>query len=48
MNRVFKNGAIELEGEKGVLFKVNGQRLKFYFGDVAPISMIEMVYLADA
>ena len=44
MNRVFENGAAELIGEKGVLFKVNGQCLKLYFGELTPVSMIEVVY----
>ena len=48
MNRVFENGAIEVEGRKRVLFKVNGQRLKLYFGEHTIVSKIEVVYLADA
>jgi len=45
---VFKNGAIEVEGKEGPAFKVNGQRLKLYFGECHEIALIEMVYLEDA
>ena len=47
VNRVFENGEVELKGEKGELFKVNGQRLKHYFGEQALVSKVEVVYLAD-
>ncbi|XP_015160536.1 uncharacterized protein [Solanum tuberosum] len=45
---VFRNGAIEIEGKEGPTFKVNGQRLKLYFGECQEISLIEVVYLEDA
>ncbi|KAK4721447.1 hypothetical protein R3W88_011680 [Solanum pinnatisectum] len=48
VTRVFTNGAIEVEGQEGHVFKVNGQRLKVYFGQCQEISLIEVVYLEDA
>jgi len=48
MIRVFTNGAIEVEGQEGPTFKVNGQHLKLYFGECQEISLIEVVYLEDA
>ncbi|XP_015163892.1 uncharacterized protein [Solanum tuberosum] len=47
VTRVFANGAIEVKGKKGPAFKVNGQRLKLYFGECHEISLIEVVYLED-
>ena len=47
MNQVFDNWAVEVEGKKGLLFKVNGQRLKHYFGEQALVSKVEVMYLAD-
>ena len=48
VTRVFTNGAIEVEGKEGPTFKVNGQRLKLYFGECHEISMIEVVYFEYA
>ncbi|XP_049388097.1 uncharacterized protein LOC125852401 [Solanum stenotomum] len=48
VTRVFTNGAIEIKGKEGPTFKVNGQRLKLYFGECHEISIIEVVYLEDA
>lgn len=46
--RAFPYGAIEVENHKGSRFKVNGQRLKLYFGNGPGISIIEVIYLDDA
>ncbi|XP_049372824.1 uncharacterized protein LOC125837794 [Solanum verrucosum] len=43
VTRVFTNGSIEVEGQEGPAFKVNGQRLKSYFGECQEISLIEVV-----
>ncbi|XP_049394700.1 uncharacterized protein LOC125858991 [Solanum stenotomum] len=48
VKRVFSNGAIEVEGQEGPAFKVNGQRLKLYFGECQDISLIEVVDMEDA
>lgn len=48
--RVFRmsgNRAIEVENEKGESFKVNGQRLKMYFGEPPDLRLIEVVYLNE-
>ncbi|XP_049365197.1 uncharacterized protein LOC125830021 [Solanum verrucosum] len=47
VTRVFTNGTIEFESREGPAFKVNGQRLKLYFGECQDISLIEVVYLED-
>ncbi|KAK4716687.1 hypothetical protein R3W88_015025 [Solanum pinnatisectum] len=48
VTRAFTNGAVEVEGQEGPAFKVNGQYLKLYFGECQEISLIEVVYLEDA
>jgi len=48
VTRVFSNGAIEVRGKEGHAFKVNGQRLKLYFGECHEIYVIEVVYMEDA
>jgi len=48
VTRVFTYGATEVEGKGGPVFKVNGQRLKLYFGECQEISLIEVVYLENA
>ncbi|XP_049394725.1 uncharacterized protein LOC125859014 [Solanum stenotomum] len=47
VTRVFTNGVIKVEDQEGPPFKVNGQRLKLYFGDCQEISLVEVVYLED-
>ncbi|XP_049362947.1 uncharacterized protein LOC125827670 [Solanum verrucosum] len=47
VKRVITNGTIEVEGQEGPAFKVNGQCLKLYFGECHEISLIEEVYLED-
>ncbi|KAK4716377.1 hypothetical protein R3W88_014715 [Solanum pinnatisectum] len=47
VTRVFPNGAIEVEGQEGHAYKVNGQCLKLYFGECQEIPLIEVVYLED-
>ena len=32
VTQLFPHGAVELEAKEGVRFKVNGQRIKIYFG----------------
>jgi len=48
VTRVFTNGAIEVKDQEGPPFKVNGERLKLYFGECQEISLVEVVYLDDA
>ncbi|XP_015163290.1 uncharacterized protein [Solanum tuberosum] len=42
VTRVFTNGAIEVEDQEGPPFKVNGQRLKLYFGNCQEISLVKV------
>ncbi|XP_049344682.1 uncharacterized protein LOC125809055 [Solanum verrucosum] len=42
VTRVFTNGAIEVECTEGPAFRVNGQRLKLYFGECQGISLNEV------
>ena len=32
ITQLFPHGAVKLETKEGVLFKVNGERIKLYFG----------------
>ncbi|XP_049375527.1 uncharacterized protein LOC125840604 [Solanum verrucosum] len=41
VTQVFPNGIIEVEGQEGHTFKVDGQRLKLYFCECQEISLIE-------
>ncbi|XP_015163826.1 uncharacterized protein [Solanum tuberosum] len=43
VTRVFTIGAIKVKGQDGPAFKVNGQRLKLYFGKCQEISLIVVV-----
>ena len=42
ITQVFPHGAVGLERKKGVWFKVNGERIKLYFGHTA--SMYEVLH----
>ena len=46
VTEIFPHGAIEIEGNSGHHFKVNGQRLKPYF-DNAPVELIEEINLEN-
>ncbi|XP_015164451.1 uncharacterized protein [Solanum tuberosum] len=43
VNRVFSNGAMEVENEDGSMFKVNGQSFKLYFGENPNVTKIDVV-----
>ena len=42
---VNKFGSVEIENDKGERFKVNGQRVKRYFGDKLEIGVVEVILL---
>jgi len=46
--KVYGIGAIKIEDVKGVKFKINGQRLKVYFGEGCDVRVDEVLYLYDA
>ncbi|XP_049357506.1 uncharacterized protein LOC125822166 [Solanum verrucosum] len=46
VTRVFTTGAIEVEGQEGPTFKLNGQCLKLYFGECSQISLIQVKDIA--
>ena len=47
ITQVFPHGAVELETKEGVRFKVNGQRIKFYFGNVESANEVIEAYHLD-
>ena len=49
VTQLFPHGAVELETKEGVLFKVNGQRIKIYFGHSQSVNeVIEAYHLDEA
>ena len=36
VHKIYSHGAVELIGEGGAIFKVNGQRVKLYYDGNAP------------
>ena len=48
ITQLFPHGAVELETKEGVRFKVNGQRIKSYFGHAESTNeVIEAYYLGE-
>ena len=48
ITQVFPHGAVELETKEGVQFKVNGERIKPYFGHAeSTIEVIEAYHLDE-
>ena len=48
ITQLFPHGGFELETKKGVRFKVNGQRIKLYFGHAESANeMIEAYHLDE-
>ena len=46
--QVFPHGAVELETKEGVWFKVNGERIKLYFGHTESANeVIEAYHLGE-
>ena len=45
--QVFPHGAVELETKEGVRFKVNGERIKFYFGHTTSVNEVIEAYHLD-
>ena len=40
ITQVFPHGAVELKTKKGMRFKVNGKRIKLYFGHTASVNQV--------
>ena len=47
ITQVFPHGAVELETKEGVRFKVNGERIKLYFGHTASVNEVIEAYYLD-
>ena len=47
ITQLFLHGAVELETKEGVRFKVNGQRIKLYFGHVESANEVTEAYHLD-
>ena len=47
ITQLFPHGEVELETKKGVWFKVNGERLKLYFGYTESANEVIEVYHLD-
>ena len=48
ITQAFPHGAVELETKEGVQFKVNGERIKPYFGHAkSPIEVIKAYHLDE-
>ena len=47
VNQLFPHGAVELETKEGVRFKVNGQRIKIYFGHAELVNKVIEAYHLD-
>ena len=47
VTQLFTHGAVELETKEGVQFKVNGQRIKIYFGHVESANEVIEAYHLD-
>ena len=45
--QLFPHGAVELETKEGVQFKVNGQRIKIYFGHAESANEVIEAYHLD-
>ena len=47
ITQLFPHGAVELETKEGVWFKVNGQRIKIYFGHAESANEVIEAYHLD-
>ena len=47
VTQLFPHGAVELETNEGVRFKVNGQRIKIYFGRAGSTNEVIEAYHLD-
>ena len=47
ITQVFPHGELELETKEGVRFKVNGERVKLYFGHTASVNEVIEAYHLD-
>ena len=47
ITQVFPHRAVELETKEGVRFKVNGERIKFYFGHTTSVNEVIEAYHLD-
>ena len=47
ISQVFPHGAVELETKERVWFKVNGERIKLYFGHSASVNEVIEAYHLD-
>ncbi|MFV1264107.1 hypothetical protein QML07_29305, partial [Klebsiella pneumoniae] len=47
ITQLFPHGEVELETKKGVRFKVNGQRIKLYFGHTTSVNEVIEEYHLD-
>ena len=45
--QLFPHGAVELETKEGVRFKVNGERIKLYFGHTESVNEVIEAYHLD-
>ena len=47
VTQLFPHGAVELETKEGVRLKVNGQRIKIYFGHAKSAKKVIEAYTLD-
>ena len=47
VTQLFPHGAVELKNKEGVRFKVNGERIKIYFGHIASVNELIEAYHLD-
>ena len=47
ITQAFPHGAVELETKEGVRFKMNGERIKLYFGHTASVNEVIEAYHLD-
>ena len=47
ITQVFPHGAVELKSKEGVLFKMNRDRIKLYFGHTATVNEVIETYHLD-
>ena len=47
ITQVFHHGEVELEYKEGVRFKINGERIKLYFGHTTSVNEVIEAYHLD-
>ena len=47
ITQAFPHGEVELKTKEGVWFKVNGERIKLYFGHTASVNQVIEAYHLD-